>query len=177
MSGDLNINEQLIIVDKPGLEAASFSQEAAPEEQQAVPGRVLHVYGDRVRIIEQQPGVESKPVVRAPTREFGVMSNTSLSELENLGVAAFNLRSSAEYAQAKQNRVGQGQEWNFPPGGCTGAPVPEAEALMEDIKAPDFPTGAQIYNQNSIQAVYETFQVIYLFSNCFLITGFCTTKS
>ena len=30
------------------------------------------------------------------------------------------------------------------------------EELMEDIKAPDFPTGAQIYNQNSIQAVYET---------------------
>ena len=53
MSGDLNINEQLVIVDKLGLEAASLSQETA-QEAPAIPGRVLHVYGDSVRIIEQQ---------------------------------------------------------------------------------------------------------------------------
>jgi Ricin-type beta-trefoil lectin domain-like len=155
MSGDLNINEQLIIVDKPGLEAASLSQDAAPETSQAIPGRVLHVYGDRVRIVEQQPGVESKPLARAPTREFGVMANGALTELEALGVAAFRLRSSPEYVKTKQNRPRQGQKWNLPPGGCTGvAPPPGAESLTSDAMAPAPPTSGYLEGSIAVGVIF-----------------------
>jgi Ricin-type beta-trefoil lectin domain-like len=161
MSGDLNINERLIIVDKPGLEAAAFVGEEAPiaagdvpaaatpeglaaaVTPQGVPGRVLHVYGERVRIVEAEGGGETKPLYRTPTREFGAMADGALTQVEALGVAAFRLRSSPEYANAKQNRLGQGKEWNLPPGGCTGAPQPaEAEAL--ELGAAAAPTSGYV---------------------------------
>lgn len=153
MSGDLNINERLIIVDNRGLEAASLLQQGDAAPQQAMPGRVLHVYGDRVRIVEESAGMESRQLDRAttPTREFGVLADGALTEVEALGVAAFRLRSSAEYAKAKQHRVGQGKRWNFPPGGCTQAPQPAGDMALADSAAP--PTSAYLEGSIAVGVV------------------------
>jgi hypothetical protein len=143
MAGDLQINERLIIVDTPGLEAATFAEERAPGAPEAGPGRVIHVYGDKVRIVEQEPGVQAAPSARGPMSEFGAMRHGGLSELESMGVAAFTLRSSPEYVAAKQNRPRQGEPWNFPDGGCAPMPPPGAGALAADA-AGAAPTSAYL---------------------------------
>jgi hypothetical protein len=155
MAGDLPINERLIVVDKPGLEAASFAAAGAraPGVPEAVPGRVLHVYGERVRIIEQDQAVETPSVSRGPMSEFGAVRDSALSEVEALGVAAFNLRSSPSYVTAKKNRPRQGEPWNFPEGGCTPMPPGTARAAEAEAEAAAAPTSAYLEGSIAIGVV------------------------
>lgn len=129
MAGDLSIQERLII---GGGVAARADQAAAPEQAP----RALHVYGDRVRVVEVGEGEEVGAA--APAAEAAEVEG--LSEIEALGVAAFRLRQSAEYVHAKANRPGQGQPWNLPEGGCAAVAPPEPEMARALAGAP--PTSA-----------------------------------
>jgi hypothetical protein len=140
MAGDLPINERLIIGDATSAARALDTGTAEPE-------RILHTYGSRVRIVEA--GII--PEVRAPTRELRAATDSlarqvppgeQLTELESLGVAAFQLRLSQRYFTAKQNRPRQGEVWNLPEGGCSRMAPPSAAQAQARAAAP--PTSAYL---------------------------------
>jgi len=87
--------------------------------------QVLHRYGDRVlicaappataRVLDQLPSVRAvhaAPIDRAPTRA---------SASEELGIAAWNMRRSRDYADAKRERPRDGERWDLT-GGLPEAP-------------------------------------------------------
>src|SRR5690242_15683496 len=107
MAGDLAIPENVI-----------FDQARA-----ATSGRSLHQYG-RIRIIPE-----------AETAGLELAAEESLTETEQLGLAAFRLRESAEYQEAKQNRPRDGETWDMP--SCaTVVPGPRASELRAEAAAP-----------------------------------------
>jgi hypothetical protein len=134
MAGDLPIQEQLIITGTTTEAAAGGAAMAqATEAGGAQQGRVLHVYGNRVKILEQGLGTGAPAGMAAAA---GAASLQGLSEVEALGASAFQLRQSPQFLQAKRNRPKQGQEWNLPPGGCTAvAPPSVAQAMMAPAPA------------------------------------------
>ena len=132
MAGDLPIQERLIIAGAPGAPAAFAPDQTQPIEQ----GRPVHIYGNRVRIVEL--GVGAEPAVPAMEAQS---PPTDLTEVESLGAAAFQLRQSSEYLEATRNRPRQGETWNLPSGGCTAvAPAEITRAVM----APAPPTSAYL---------------------------------
>ncbi|MGX5653425.1 RICIN domain-containing protein [Geodermatophilus nigrescens] len=126
MAGDLPLEERLVVVDadQPGAAAA------------AVPtGRVLHEYGDRIRVETPSPDPSGAPA--APPAEVPAELLAQLSETEALGLRALQLRLSDEYASAKAQRPRQGEPWDMDYS-CTD----EGEAAApEDAGAP-VPPGA-----------------------------------
>jgi len=133
MAGDIPIKERLTITRDLSGAAASFADQA--EE-----GRVLHVYGDRVKIVELGIGEEDAASSLAGAEDVSV---EGLTEVEALGVAAFQLRRSPEYLQAKSNRTQPGELWNLPPGGCT-AVAPAEVASLDMAAAAAGPTSAYL---------------------------------
>jgi hypothetical protein len=127
MAGDIPIQERLIITGGAGARSAEAGGQ----------GRAVHVYGDRVRIIEVEEAAErtQAPAAEAPSLD-------GLSEVEALGAAAFQIRQSEEFLEAKRNRQGQGDAWNLPPGGCAAVAAPSAERAGAMAGAP--PTSAYL---------------------------------
>jgi hypothetical protein len=137
MAGDLPIVERLIIVGEPGSAGAPVAS-AEPTEQ----GRALHLYGDRVKIVEMGVSPEGEPQSPEPVVAPDTALLQQLTETEALGAAAFQLRMSPGYLTAKQNRPRQGQVWNLPPGGCTSVATPPASLRAAAAAAP--PTSAYL---------------------------------
>ncbi|HEX5746850.1 MAG TPA: RICIN domain-containing protein [Archangium sp.] len=123
MAGDLSIQERLLVKGAPGTPRKAIDGQET--------GRVLHRYGDRVRIVEPLPGAREE--------EEGPLdpgTRARLSPVEALGLAAFQLRSSPAYAQAKSQRPRQGQPWNFPPGGCARTPQADQVRALRALAGP-----------------------------------------
>ncbi len=137
MSGDIGIREQVIVLPKKAPASAAASSEAALKGRG---GRVMHQYGERVMLAEVPAGAETElesSVMGMMAAEPGAINIPAqdLSEAETLGLEAFALRNSAEYAQAKANRPRQGVDWDDKENGdplvCTDIGMDEEEqALM-----------------------------------------------
>ena len=113
MAGDISTHEELVFGRPP--EGAAEAVDVAAEEAQ---GHVLHHYGERVAIVQVDPGETSalgealpKGVSAAPSRITKADRN-KLSDTEQLGLAAFELRTSTEYAAMKADRPLQGVGWD-----------------------------------------------------------------
>lgn len=104
-------------------------------------GQVLHLYGPRVMIGRVPPpaggAVEERDEVVALTAEPVAEAPEPLTEAETLGLAAWNLRLSPEYDEAKAERPRGGLVWDSPgvmeapdgpEAGQDGAPVAESQA-------------------------------------------------
>ena len=142
MAGDLPLEETLVLIDGDQLGAASA---AAPPT-----GRVLHEYGDRVRVAT--PSLDQGAAPAAPPAEVSAEVLARLSETEALGVSAIQLRLSDEYVEAKAQRPRQGEQWDMDYS-CTeqsqaaapeeaGAPVP-----------PGAPTSAYLEGRVSVGVI------------------------
>lgn len=82
-------------------------------------GEVMHIFGSRVvigRVPEgQQEEVAAAPEVRSLHAEESVSrSPAALTETEQLGLEAWNLRQSPEFEEAKRYRPREGQRWDSP---------------------------------------------------------------
>jgi hypothetical protein len=81
-------------------------------------GQVLHIYGPRVLIghvpPRMQDQVAARPAVLGLHAESIARTPARLSEAEELGIAAWNLRQSPEYDQAKAARPRDGEPWDGP---------------------------------------------------------------
>ena len=86
MAGDVHLRERLAVLGE------------ARDEQRAIrgataEGRALHVYGDRVRVLDQGPAVETDRAMRAERPDMAALARMGLSATEMLGATAFHLRS------------------------------------------------------------------------------------
>lgn len=93
---------------------ASRRASAAPQAQPMVQedGGVLHRYGPHVEIRKAQPLEIGGAPFAAPAAARAV-STAKLTETEQLGVKAFNLRRSAKYRTAKAQRPRDGEPWDM----------------------------------------------------------------
>ena len=94
--------------------SASRRASAAPLAQPLVQedGGVLHRYGPHVEIRKAQPLDIGGAPFAAPAAARAV-STAKLTETEQLGVKAFNLRRSAKYRAAKAQRPRDGEPWDM----------------------------------------------------------------
>ena len=140
MTADLPVEEGLVLDLRDDAPTAGGPAPGTPAAAgtDAPAARVLHRYGPRVAVVgaPAEPGAGLHPLT--PAAALGEDALAGLTETERLGVAALRLRQSAEYAEAKQRRPRQGEEWDMR-GGCTavaeaagpqdaGAPVPRGAA-------------------------------------------------
>ncbi|XXF76506.1 RICIN domain-containing protein [Myxococcaceae bacterium GXIMD 01537] len=130
MAGDIPLQERLILLGEP-------SGPKALQPEAVEKGRALHVYGDRVRILEQELIPKGVPGGEEPTD----VSLEGLSDTEALGVSAFMLRQSQSYARAKRQRPRQGETWDFRAGGCI---VPTPGGVAADLAKAAAPTSAYL---------------------------------
>ena len=114
MAGDVHLRERLAVLREARDEQRAI-RGATPE------GRALHVYGDRVRILDQGPAMDTDRTMRAEMPDVAALGRMGLSAAEMMGATAFRLRLSPEYREAKADRPRQGEAWNFRPGACHGA--------------------------------------------------------
>ncbi|WP_322762258.1 hypothetical protein [Frankia sp. Cr2] len=142
MAGDIPANEQIIMTnaDAPadtsagagagaGAGAASDPAGRLSAAQEAT--RVLHRYG-RVNIVSAADALSS---LRAGVRATATaqvpatipLDPAALGRVERLGLAAFRLRASADYQQAKQDRVRADEPWDMD-GSCTDIPPPRGSS-------------------------------------------------
>ena len=103
MAGDVGIRERVVILP----DTRAFG--AAPALETNASRRVVHVYGNRVVVVEDSgapaPGLaESMPGSRAVVQ--------TLSEDERLGYDAYLLRESPDYQSAKEARPRDGESWD-----------------------------------------------------------------
>jgi hypothetical protein len=107
---------------------AVVSLGAAPDDVQAwladVGGRPLQTYGARAMVVElperAAPGVVETPGIitifdGAVPEELG-----GLDDVARMGVAAWNLRQSADFRRSRQTRVGEGRSWGDEEAGPEG---------------------------------------------------------
>jgi len=114
MAGDLRVIERAVI------ESAARAAEPA----QLWPGRAIHQYG-RLKILalpEDRAGVAE--------RELAPVTTVGLSELERMGLAALQLRESAQYRSVKQNRPRAGERWDMTACTTYGSPPAAARAAV-----------------------------------------------
>ncbi len=122
MAGDLGIRE-LAVVD--GATAADARGRSAQAQ-----GPVIHRYG-RVSIVAAGSEAEGEP--RARGVQPGDLPG-DLTDTERMGLAALQLRDSAEYQTAKRNRPRAGDNWDMP--NCTKVvPTPRASARAVGARA------------------------------------------
>jgi hypothetical protein len=114
VAGDVEVHEELVL-GQAADETAAASLAAAAEQLNA---HVLHSYGPRVAVAQVDPAdapvlSEALPgdMTVAPAR-IAKSVRQRLSDSERLGLAAFELRVSAEFAEAKANRPLQGAVWD-----------------------------------------------------------------
>ena len=104
-------------------------------------GRVLHRFGSRVLIGDVPARVARKATATAGVRSAhaGAVAKPPgrLTEVEAMGVAAWNLRMSAGYARAKEERPHDGLRWDAAP---ANGPVPPDGPGMTHVE--DAPAGA-----------------------------------
>lgn len=95
--------------------ALAATTDDAQARLQAVGGRLLARYGDRVWVAELPP--EADPADPAPAFQ-GVFagrvpdSETVEDEAGRLGIAAWNLRQSPSFRAARRVREGEGRAWD-----------------------------------------------------------------
>lgn len=113
MAGDVDVPETLLFSTKTA--GAPF-----PEME------ILHDYGPRVQI-----GIGGGAAFKAPMPGDEI-DLSQLTQTERLGLAAFGLRNSGAYREAKSARAGQADAWDIagrttPDGGDDGAPAPQIQ--------------------------------------------------
>ena len=115
MAGDIDIAE-LAIVLKAG---ASMSTRGVERQVRKALGRVVHHYGSRVVIGEVAAAAEEGMRAVVPEGAVGASAaaipsdvTADLDPVGLLGLAAFDLRQSAEYTRAKATRPLQGEPWD-----------------------------------------------------------------
>ena len=79
--------------------------------------QVMHMFGNRVMIAQTRDdipqSIAAKSEVRSvQTEEPFTRSTGKLSVTEELGLEAWNLRQSPEFASAKRERPREGQQWD-----------------------------------------------------------------
>src|SRR5829696_8965077 len=144
MAGDIGIREQLVVLPKEatrGTGVAGAALALAPAG-----GRIMHQYGERVLLAELPPGGETRLRSHSALAEAAFApegASDDLTETERLGVDAFALRQSPDYAEAKTNRPYQGASWDGTDGSdplsCQAVTYPyrgEAEGFGPDAGAP-----------------------------------------
>ena len=129
MAGDLNIPEYLTILDEAQAAAASAAFESASATEE--PASFVHRYGDRVLITTEPRADEALEAM--PEAAAFTASASNLTEVEQLGLAAFQLRTQPQYKRAKRNRQRDGQVWNM--AGCAGAVQVLPEEGMQALEA------------------------------------------
>jgi hypothetical protein len=135
MAGDLPLQEDLVVVRE------ERAGSRAPEPAAETAGRVIHEYGDRVRVLAPRvpDGSAPEPADQPSSRDGG----PELTEIEQLGAAALELRQSAPYVGAKRSRPRQGEEWDMD-GGCTAADPVRAASRDEGAVPRGAPTSAYL---------------------------------
>src|SRR5919108_648423 len=141
MAGDVGIHEQVIVhgADAP---AAARSAEAAT----TLAGAVTHQYGPRVVIAAVPPAVAPALAARVPGElapsPAAIPDDVArdLDDVGALGLEAFALRGSDEFAAAKAERPRAGEMWDL------DAPDAPFEAGTEALgaEAPAFATSARL---------------------------------
>jgi hypothetical protein len=124
MAGDLNLTEHLSILRPTEALLAGAAE--------ILPIQFIHRYGDKV-LIGLEPPQDTGTSIAATTEEAPhAAALEGLSEIERLGVAAFQLRVAPSFKRAKQQRPRDGQPWNM--SGCTAIAQtlpPEASGALE----------------------------------------------
>ena len=135
MAGDVDVHEELVL-GQAADEAVAASLASAVERANA---HVLHSYGPRVAVAQVDPTEASVladalpgDMTVAPAR-ITKSARRSLSETEQLGLAAFELRTSDGFAEAKANRPLAGVVWDgavqASPPGCAELATAQQKAL------------------------------------------------
>jgi len=116
MAGDLAINEQVIVQGQDSAEDVGGRAAAAVG---AASGGVTHQYGSRVLIAAVSPEAAEKVQNDVPRAAVSTDPSTlsedvagGLDDVGALGLAAFALRQSGDYAEAKAQRPLAGQAWD-----------------------------------------------------------------
>jgi hypothetical protein len=134
MAGDLPLHERVLV--HPGRLPAAAESAAAVT---TLSGGVTHEYGPRVVIAAVPPSAE--PVVRAQMPEVAMEAapaalpdelTTDLDEVGALGLAAFAMRESSDYAEAKAQRPLAGEDWD---GADADSPDVHEGSLAESLAA------------------------------------------
>jgi len=130
MAGDLKFPEYLTILDEES-EAGSVS--AALDSASTLTGTTsfIHRYGDRVIITAEPRAAEVLGAMPEAAALSAPLSN--LSETEQLGLRAFQLRLQPQYKRAKSTRTRDGHVWNM--AGCAGAAQALPKEGMEALEA------------------------------------------
>lgn len=116
MAGDIGIRESVVILGPN--EASQFDESFGPIRPEA---GVLHRYGPRVMIGEiPESGPEvlrqalPQTLVHDESEEVADPAELDLDPLGSIGLSAFALRQSAEYAEAKAQRPLDKEPWDTP---------------------------------------------------------------
>jgi hypothetical protein len=152
MAGDIGIHEQAIV-----LPAGAFDSYAQAAVQQAS-GGVMHQYGSRVVIAAVPPGADAPLHAQLPALAIATeagripdVARSGLDEVEAMGLEAFQLRQSAEYAAAKARRPLNGETWGS---GAALPPDPPAEVAGDGAGAPALglaaPTSARLMGRVAV---------------------------
>ncbi len=133
MAGDLKAIERVVIEGAaPAASRAMVARDAMGAETGA---QAIHRYG-RVGIVAET-GQAARSAPATADYDAGAAAASlpdGLSEVEALGLAAFELRSSEEYREAKANRPRAGEAWDMPK--CSAAaPTPTFRALSVGARA------------------------------------------
>jgi hypothetical protein len=137
MAGDLDISEYLHVLDAAG---AASSARTAVTGVGTIQPPFIHRYGERVLIASESGGADS-PSTLPEAAAMLVVGASGFSEVEQLGLAAFQLRNEPQYKRAKRNRRRNGQAWNMR--GCSEpAPSPVAGAMVATDAFANAPTSA-----------------------------------
>ena len=127
MAGDVKIREHLTIL------RGAAAMRAALGGKLDVP-RAVHRYGEKVVIGLEAVRPDAGADYSAVTEEAAPKAQLEgLSEIERMGVEAFQLRLSPEFEQAKRNRPRDGEEWNMH--GCTAVAQSLPAAAQRAIEA------------------------------------------
>ena len=115
MAGDVGFNEQVVVLP----EGTGNVRAVATKILDDTTGRVSHQYGSRVLITEANTETARIAAEEAPEEAVagsvidlpsGVMEG--LDDVETMGLEAFALRSSEEYAHTKSERPLAGESWD-----------------------------------------------------------------
>ncbi|WP_131767727.1 hypothetical protein [Candidatus Protofrankia californiensis] len=126
MAGDIPADEQIIVRNVYAQANTARDDDSDPVEQPSPVDestRVLHCYG-RVSIVSPTIAASSPgPDASGAT----AIDAGHLDGIERLGLAAFRLRASADYQQAKQDRARSDEVWDWDRP-CTDVPPPRGSS-------------------------------------------------
>ncbi|HEX8142878.1 MAG TPA: hypothetical protein VF553_09800 [Pyrinomonadaceae bacterium] len=153
MAGDLNINEQVIVLTAGAPVAGA---QAAVEQ---VSGGVTHQYGQRVIIAAAPPATSEALQQQAPYATMATESAAipqavmgGLDKQEALGLEAFSLRQSQEYKAAKAARPLAEEPWDSGAGMAPDAYHEEAGAAEAEAEAAA-PTSSRLTGKVAVSLI------------------------